>query len=207
MISYRLYFMICRSCILFSLNSIFPFSLSIVFSSSPQSQFASAHYWSLLIFCAIQPFISLNPINFGSLFCLGYRAWNNQQMVIWNWTLWLYGGCLVGMFLDLVSVGHISMSHAKICPGTPPLVNISFRPRRRPTPESCIPRTSRMLGGHGMMPWYWPRGGMKRPRWGIIIVQGAGGHHARASPPCDALVSLPHYQSLSYDEVSVHVIT
>ena len=30
------------------------------------------------------------------------------------------------MFLDLVSVGHISMSHAKICPGTPPLVNISF---------------------------------------------------------------------------------
>ena len=39
---------------------------------------------------------------------------------------WLYGGCLVGMFLDLVSVGHISMSHAKICPGTPLLVNISF---------------------------------------------------------------------------------
>ena len=35
----------------------------------------------------------------------------------------------MGMFLDLVSEGHISMSHAKICPGTPPLVNISFRRR------------------------------------------------------------------------------
>ena len=84
----------------------------------------------------------------------------------------MYGGCLVGMFLDLVSVGHISMSHAKICPGTPPLLNISFR-RGRPTRESRIPRTSRMPGRHGMMPWYWPRGGMKRPRESGIIEPGA----------------------------------
>lgn len=106
-------------------------------------------------------------------------------------TIWnrLYGGCLVGMFLDLVSVGHINMSHAKICPGTPPLVNISFNlPTYRNHPVS----PGRMSGRHGMMPRYWPRGTSESG----IIVPGAGhralaGHVTRGS--C-------HYLSLSCDE-------
>ena len=57
---------------------------------------------------------------------------------------------LVDIFLDLMSRRHISVSHAKICPPEPPQVDISLDEgaTTKPTPESRIPRTSRMPGTH-----------------------------------------------------------